>query len=340
MGVCYLHIGPHKAASTYLQKSISRNRDLLESEKISVPWMKNDGPTQVHHNLAFELSKNWRFRKKDKTFKDLEKFLIDHEPNNILITSENLENISQDKEMIGYLGDFFSRLGYEVRVLVVVRPQTGLINSGYTEQIRRLLHRMTFAEAVEAALNHWKQKYDMNVNFKYWMEYFDCQFIPLNGDVMTKGLDRIFFQKLGLAERTLVQLRGGEAANEAPGPKTVEAARTIRSILEHLAGPDLKAKNVAGELEVRRSLMRHSTKLGWNETSFYGYDDKLFRRVDDHFRDANDRFSRRVFSRPWSEMFSERPKAQNVFHLNEATEGEKTQFRNVVKHILYSLYKS
>ena len=339
MGVCYLHIGPHKAASTYLQKSISRNRDLLESEEISVPWLENDGPSQVHHNLAHELSKHWRFSKKSKTFNDLESFLRDRGPRNILITSENFENISQDRELLEYLGDFFSRLGFDIRVLVVVRPQTGLINSGYTEQIRRLLHRKTFPEAVETALNHRNQKYDMNLNFRYWMEYFDCQFIPLNDDVRAKGLDRVFFEKLGLADKALARLRGGEAANEAPGPKTVEAARTIRSILENLAGRDLKAKNLTGGLAIRRTLMRRSTKLGWNDTKFYGYDEKLFRRVDAHFREANDRFSQRVFGRPWSEMFSERPKARNVFHLNEASRREKREFQDLVKDVLYSMYK-
>lgn len=339
MGVCYLHIGPHKAASSYLQKSISRNRDLLESASISVPWMENDGGTQVHHNLAHELSRNWRFSQKANTFNDLEKFVVDKNPKNILITSENFENISQERERVEYLSGFFSRLGFDVRVVVVVRSQTGLVNSGYAEQIKRLLHRKTFAEAVETALHYRKEKYDMNIGFQHWMKYFDCQFIPLNVGVMKQGLDRAFFQKLGLSEDRLVQLRGVELANEAPGPKTLEAARTIRGILENLLGPDLKAKNLVGGLEIRKLLMKQSTKLGWNDTKFYGYDDTLFRRVEEHFAEANDRFSRRVFGQPWSEVFSERRKERNVFCLEQVSEREKTQFRGLVKDVIYSMHK-
>ena len=339
MGRCYLHIGPHKAASSYLQKSIHQNRDLLESGNISVPRLGDRDLDRYHHNLAHELTGHWKFRKEAGTFQDLKVHLDSHRPENILITSEVFEGISRDVKSLEFLKGFFDSLGYDVRVLMVVRPQTGLINSAYTEQVKRFRHRKTFPQFIDWALGNPRAKFDMNESFKLWMEYFACDFVPLNHEAMARGLDRVFFQKLGLAEDRLSQLQGVANANTSPGPKTIEAARIIRGILEGILGNRLRRKQMAGELELRKALIKRTKKAGWNKTSFYGYDGQLFEVVRDHFSESNDRFSRKVFGRPWTEVFHDRPKQANVYHLERAPQSEKAEMALLVQEVLYSMHK-
>ena len=337
MGRCYLHIGPHKAASSYLQASILRNRDLLESQDISVPRLGGNGVARQHHNLAHELTGHWKFRKEAGTFEDLKRYLVSDRPRNILITSEVFEGLSRNKENFELLKEFFASLAYEVRVLMVVRPQTGLINSAYTEQIKRFRHRKTFAEFVDWALESPRAKFDMNESFKFWMQYFDCDFIPLNDEVVKMGLDRVFFQRLGVAENRLGQLQGVAAANTSPGPKTIEAARIIRGILEGLLGNRLHKKKLPGGVDLRKVLIKKTKKIGWNKTKFYGYDDRLFEVVRDHYGEANDRFSRNVFGRPWAEVFRDRREPTNVYALDAAPRHEKAEMANLVQDVLYAM---
>jgi hypothetical protein len=339
MGRCYLHIGPHKAASSYLQTSAFRNRDLLASEEISIPQLGENGAARPHHNLGHELTGHWKFRKEAGTFDDLKRYLVSNEPRNILISSEVFEGVSRKEENFQFLKEFFASLSYEVRVLMVVRPQTGLINSGYTEQIKRFRHRKTFPEFVDWALKNPRAKFDMNESFKFWIKNFDCDFIPLNDEVMEQGLDRVFFQRLGLAEEKLGQLQDVEIANTSPGPKTIEAARIIRGILENLFGKKVHKKQLPGGLELRRILIKKSGKAGWNKTKFYGYDSRLFEFVRDRFGESNDRFSQSVFGRPWAEVFHDQRKPSNVYDLDAATRNEKAEMAELVQEVLYSMHK-
>ena len=179
----------------------------------------------------------------------------------------------------------------------------------------------------------------MNVNFQYWMKYFFCDFIPLNDVVIERGLERGFFQKLGFAEDKLDQLRTPHVANTSPGPKTVEAARIIRGVLEGLWGSGLKVRGLPGGAKLRKTLIRKSDGAGWNKTKFYGFDDQLFELVIEHFSESNGRFSQDVFNRPWSQVFQERREPMNVFTFDEAKEGDKAQIAKIVKEVIYAMHK-
>lgn len=340
MGTCYLHIGPSKTASTYLQASISRNLELLEAEGISVPRLgkiATDRVTESHHNLAFELSRHRKFDDDGATFQDLKSFLVSHEPAHVLLSSECFENIRKKAEKFAFLKDFFGSLGYDVCVLGMVRPQVDLINSNYAGQIKRFAHKKSFPEFVESILSSPPPKYDMNDNFKYWLMHFPCEFIPLNDDVMEMGLDRVFFQKLGFPQDRLGQIEPVLMTNKSPGPKTIEAAKLIRGELEGKCGGNLREKSFPGAVTLRKTLARKSDRAGWNETGFYGFDDQLFERVVAQFSESNDRFSRKIFGLPWSEVFQERQRPMNVFCPEAAVKREQKQFAKIVKEVLCSI---
>lgn len=119
----YLHIGPHKTGSTYIQKILYENRHEL---KICGLYYPDNliGPQWGHHKLVEAIKK-----RDDDT---VSAFLKTLEQCSI-ISSENFENLNEEE--VTY---FFSKVGnmFEVEVIFVKRAYSNLLISNWQEDIK------------------------------------------------------------------------------------------------------------------------------------------------------------------------------------------------------------
>jgi len=118
----YIHIGPHKTGSTYIQKSLFENRTRLLEGGLDYPDLLV-GPQWGHHKLVEAIKRREQ---------DVVQQFVDSLSQKSLISSENFENLHQND--INFLATFLS--DFEVEVIFVKRSFSDLIISNWQESVK------------------------------------------------------------------------------------------------------------------------------------------------------------------------------------------------------------
>lgn len=129
----YLHIGPHKTGSTYIQKVLFDSRKLLSDKGLYYPD-NLIGPQWGHHKLVEAI--------KQRNEKEINLFLQKLSDVNF-ISSENFENLSEDD--IHYFSTLTESFSFEI--IFVKRSFSELIISNWQESIKHGSHQ-TWTEFV------------------------------------------------------------------------------------------------------------------------------------------------------------------------------------------------
>jgi hypothetical protein len=118
----YLHIGPHKTGSTYIQKTLFDASELLESKGLHYS-KKLIGPQWGHHQLVEAIK-----TKNGQSIADM----LDSFNDETFISSENFENLTQ--ENIDYFSSFLT--DFKVILIFVKRSFSELLISNWQESIK------------------------------------------------------------------------------------------------------------------------------------------------------------------------------------------------------------
>ncbi|WP_289027919.1 hypothetical protein [uncultured Paraglaciecola sp.] len=118
----YIHIGPHKTGSTYIQKNLFECSQELLTAGIFYPE-RLVGPQWGHHQLAEKI--------KQRNKKEIEDLLSSKE-DNLLISSENFEDLTN--EDISYFSCFLK--GFSVEVVFFKRSYSKLLVSAWQESVK------------------------------------------------------------------------------------------------------------------------------------------------------------------------------------------------------------
>jgi hypothetical protein len=153
---CFLHIGTHKTGTTAIQVQLNNHRDRLAQRGFLYPKTGIPDKHAGHHNIAWQLRGDHRFKPESGTLNDL--FLeIDKSEHDIILSSEDFE-CTADK-----LGSFISKLeqhGCKVAVVIYFRDQLTYSRSLYIELISVGYDR-TFdhflSEIIEHKMVEWRE---------------------------------------------------------------------------------------------------------------------------------------------------------------------------------------
>ncbi|MEO9945784.1 hypothetical protein [Paraglaciecola sp.] len=124
MKKAFIHIGPHKTASTYIQKQLFDNKDSLKQagfiypdEGINIQW--------GHHQLA-EFAKNEKEKELEKTIGSINREY------NLVLSSENFDRLNSKQILLlkRVLND------YEIHIIYVKRRCDDLLVSTWQEEIK------------------------------------------------------------------------------------------------------------------------------------------------------------------------------------------------------------
>jgi hypothetical protein len=151
MRMCLIHVGTHRTATTSLQVALSRSRRTLSGKGYlypvaGVPTQAPDG----HHNIAWEIAGDRRFRQENGTVEDLIAEITSAPEHSVLVSSEDFECAVHHTRFC----EFIQRLqlaGLNVSILVYLRNQADYVASLYMEMLKHGLG-LTFAEFLEKVL--------------------------------------------------------------------------------------------------------------------------------------------------------------------------------------------
>jgi hypothetical protein len=161
-----LHIGTHKTGTKSLQNMLVENESWFAEQQLYYP-AAGRLPGGGHHNLAWELSGDLRFEPTNGSVDDLRRELRDHEPESVLLSSEDFESLYRRAEPLTHLRSTLEGLGYEVVVVVLLREPTDYVPSLYDE-LRKHGLRQTLDDFVAAILANGGvmfRNWDLRINF-------------------------------------------------------------------------------------------------------------------------------------------------------------------------------
>lgn len=129
-----------------------QNAGLFEQVDIAVP---RSGRARTlfghdvcgHHNLAWELNNDKRFRPEDGDIKSLLAEISTSHLTNCIISSEDFEYLHGKPQVLRDISRFFEKAGYRVQPIVVLRDQASYAESLYSELLEHGLS-MSFQDFV------------------------------------------------------------------------------------------------------------------------------------------------------------------------------------------------
>jgi hypothetical protein len=157
MRKCFIHIGTHRTGTTSIQATLSgRASDLAQHgflyPKAGIPKVGIPPEKSGHHNIAWELSADHRFRSEDGTIDDLLKE-IDESEQDIIISSEDFECAAWRPARFQILTNGLKRRALEVAVVAYLRNQADYAQSLYLTLLQ-FGYDGTFVDFISSLLDH------------------------------------------------------------------------------------------------------------------------------------------------------------------------------------------
>jgi len=300
-----VHAGTHKTASTYIQERLHRNRDLLNSQGVSLqdPLNCKPKPKKLAAELCKRRSKRW------KAF-----FNQNPEGPHRLLSAEQFAVPLTDPDCIQQLQTMADEAGYELHIVIFIRSQLDYINSRYIYSLRRFYHHQTFEQFVGDALQGKLQnektrrgKIERRQDvFDFWT-YFQpllkakgkglkVSFLPFRQG----GLDPFeqFILSINLSTALPWKPCSQKHYNRSPGTRGVWLARVLS---QHLKESNIPPKAIENSSQI---ILNEERRRRWHDPSFWGYSRKLSKKVTQHFQSNNNKFAKAAWNCDWEEAFS------------------------------------
>ncbi len=132
MRMAYVHVGTHKTGTTSIQAMLGANDTLLADRGILIPRTGRPAcGTGAHHNIAFELAQSPQFDPALGTLVALLEEISAAGAPTVVLSSEEFESLSFNRGGLQRLFTGLLGIGYDVRVMLYLRPQADYIESLY-----------------------------------------------------------------------------------------------------------------------------------------------------------------------------------------------------------------
>ncbi len=315
----FMHIGPHKTGTTTIQFSMNFNKSILAKSSVYYP---NSGLVSDslpgHHNLAWELSGNYRFSKKHGTWADLNTELEQISYDKIILSSEDLCTLPREKilQIQDYLKD------YDVFIVTYVRRQDQRLQSAWSEKIKSIKDDTVWLSFPDylAQADYEFPYYDYFALIQKWSDVFGRDKIIVR--VLEKNQLRgtLFHDFLATCEvSNPEQYDDSDDMNLSPGIKTIAINREFK---QRLQGKFDKG----AMLRFYFSLRDYADSAGWNKDKWSFIDRELHQKIMDKYKVSNQKVAREYLER--DELFLEPFEEKNLSHFT-ASNFSQTELVNL-----------
>lgn len=180
-----VHAGTHKTGTTTIQIMLGRWDGNSPHPELHVPWSGRYPSPGVagHHNLAWQLNGDPRFRPENGTLDDLAAEVASRQAPLAVISSEDLEYLHTRPEALERMATTFRAIGYEPHIVLYVRSREEYAQSLYAELVKHGLSS-AFAdfmnEVRQSGVFTFAQNWVFRFRYAVLIERFSDAFGPRN----------------------------------------------------------------------------------------------------------------------------------------------------------------
>lgn len=168
----FLHIGPHKTASTAIQSFLTRHEDTLRSQGLHI--LESHRSAQLHNRLV----KAIQAEGVEAIAPDI-KSATSSLSGNLIISSEEFVRLSDETEKIAPLLSLLKDISRKVTVVAFTRPQSEVVNSFYGLKAKQLRNFFSIEEYADRLID--SNALDPNRLFGSWLSADEAIFLPYSG---------------------------------------------------------------------------------------------------------------------------------------------------------------
>ena len=286
-----LHIGSHKTGTSAVQRAADDHRDTLLEQGLLYP-KTGQWHDKSHHNWFFAL---WDGNSGSETFRRLiaelktERDALEHEADTILLSSEIIEKVPLNRELVSTLVSALSQIAEEIECIYFVRRQDLLLESVFKQWVKDNNTRL--AMPYHEFINSQKSKMDYLEIAKSWESLPKVTKILVRTNALVQEPCAAFF----------------EAANLQVPPVTKEKNRIVNPTLD---GAKLELKYFLNRLPMERdqdnAVMTMINKIDTEKEVLALFPDEVRVQLIDEFRPVNDQLAERYAVDPFNETMPER----------------------------------
>ena len=292
-----IHVGMHKTASTYIQKMLLKNIELLRFHGIEYPVQSRD-----------VLIESIKKRKIDPWIKLIKK----SKPKaTLLVSDERLSNIlaqRQKEKLIVSNGNWLAKklkpYCSKITIIGFVRDQPGFINSQFCQNTKRLSQitssdfdayiQDVFAGEVDMIECNPQKLFGWSLRNKL----VEPVFIPYNNSLSSDPFRQLINKAMPAVEQeTWNQIK---VINKSPGRLVIHMACAIKRYIS-------KEKIYLSQKKRMRlsyQLLKKTNSLGWNAEKYNAITKERYALIRDHYRFDNDIFAINVWNvDKWDDVF-------------------------------------
>jgi len=180
----FIHAGLHKTGTTALQFALNSNRNALQQQGFYYPSSGIPAKYHGHHNFAWQLARDRRFRPEYGDIRALLKEIEGVKEDNIILSSEDFESSLLHPHRMQKISNNFLQNNAKVCIVIYIRSQVDYLQSLYFELLKWGLGDEFYAFARRVASTH-------KIEYKDWQFLFNYAEIAKTLQPL-KGLEIVF----------------------------------------------------------------------------------------------------------------------------------------------------
>ena len=300
-----IHAGTHKTASTYIQNRLFANSKLLAAEKIYNKYPQKES-LKFKPLVSALHSGDW-----DAWSSYLRK--IPPSCSHAIVSAEQFAQPLADPKIFNQLNTLLRKNGFKTQVVIFLRDQPDYLNARFAHSTRRLYHHASFEDYISQQLKKGRHLFDYEYLFKDLVAEPDIRihflpFLSSLGDPFERLMDCIDC-KPNKSWKPATE----EEINIQAGHKGVwlaqETGKRLLSEYNIIGGKTGPLRNTGA---VIRSI---AEREGWTKDRFYGFDQSMLENIIKHYAECNDRFSEKIWGKPWRSIYPMPQAKQKIYEL-------------------------
>jgi len=295
-----IHAGAPKTATTYIQRSLHSNRELLADNGVYLPQtgrLELEPNAVCHHHLAWALISPQRYRGSADPWPALAAELAEVEAPVVILSSEAFSRVASKGNGAALVEAAARELCDSVSIVYFVRNQLSLMNSLYGQRVKSF--RMVESFDFHTTNYRSRRLFDYEALLKPWYTNGALRFeaVPFSGSRDVDPLTELL-HVAGVDAEADALVSEEDDVNSSLGPVGIEAARLLGCYLRGMF-PDFDSEEMASKKLYRLSSSR-AQRTGWCDESFWGWTPETAAETAEFFAPANDRFARDVWGSDWA----------------------------------------
>ena len=309
-----IHVGSRKTATTYIQRALGESERALAKAGVYLPKSGRFdlNPTNIaHHNLAFAINGDPRFRPELGDWGDLRSEIERKRTETVLISCEVFEGSIVQEQRGAAVLEAFKTLGSKVTVVLVVREWTAFINSMYNQAVKMFAVDYPFERYVKMSIDEGAS--NLLERFEPFLRDDSIEFVAIpysalrNPDPLSAMLQAVDIdvdpRALSVPDRLV---------NTSLGAIGMEVTTILSKYLNATYDDWAWSSRPAQRLHIENLVALD--RKGWNDEKYWGWSPELLNDLLPQIRHDMDSFAGELWGQPWPEQVDpSRPRAVSNF---------------------------